>query len=312
MESILVMYAHIVLTVKNKKYFENRELLFQMSLINSRLHFENLRLIINADISFVIYPRFLCQFLCHGKLFRNVPMTEYYKKISRSINMIFPIKAMIFDADGVLLDSLSVWKELGKRYITDLGYQPVAGMDEILFSMSMEQGAAWLKSRFTLEYSEEKIVMDLKARIRKYYFEEVPAKSGARELLQCLAEQKIPAAVATSSPREHICRALERNGLLSFFDKIYTTSEIGESKHSPKVYFTAAVALGSEPSRTLVVEDSLYALQTAGKAGLLTAGIYDALGEPDQEQLKKDAYIYCRDLTELQNHIFTENGGNQR
>ena len=283
-----------------------------MSLLNSRLHFGYLRLIINADISFVIYPRFLYQFLCHGKLFRNVPMTEYHKKISRSINMIFPIKAMIFDADGVLLDSLSVWKELGKRYITDLGYQPVAEMDEILFPMSMEQGADWLKNRFTLAYSEEKIVMDLKSRIRKYYFEEVPAKSGARELLQCLAEQKIPAAVATSSPREHICRALERNGLLSFFDKIYTTSEIGESKHSPRVYLTAAEALGTEPSRTLVVEDSLYALQTAGNAGFLTAGIYDALGEPDQEQLKKDAYIYCRDLTELQNYIFTENGGNQR
>lgn len=138
------------------------------------------------------------------------------------------------------------------------------------------------------------------------------AKSGARELLQCLAEQKIPAAVATSSPREHICRALERNGLLSFFGKIYTTSEIGESKHSPRVYLTAAEALGTEPSQTLVVEDSLYALQTAGNAGFLTAGIYDALGEPDQEQLKKDAYIYCRDLTELQNYIFTENGGNQR
>ena len=86
--------------------------------------------------------------------------------------MIFPIKAVIFDADGVLLDSLSVWKELGKRYITDLGYQPVAEMDEILFPMSMEQGAAWLKNRFTLAYSEEKIVMDLKSRIRKYYFEE--------------------------------------------------------------------------------------------------------------------------------------------
>ena len=105
--------------------------------------------------------------------------------------MIFPIKAVIFDADGVLLDSLSVWKELGKRYITDLGYQPVAEMDEILFPMSMEQGAAWLKNRFTLAYSEEKIVMDLKSRIRKYYFEEVPAKSGARELLQCLLRGSI-------------------------------------------------------------------------------------------------------------------------
>ena len=50
--------------------------------------------------------------------------------------MIFPIKAVIFDADGVLLDSLSIWRELGKRYITDLGYHPIAGMEEILFPMS--------------------------------------------------------------------------------------------------------------------------------------------------------------------------------
>ena len=215
--------------------------------------------------------------------------------------MIFPINALIFDADGVLLDSLSVWKELGKRYITDLGYQPVAGMEEILFPMSMEQGAAWLKSRFALGFSEEKIMEDLKARIQNYYFEKVPAKSGARELFQYLARQEIPSVVATSSPKEHIY------GVLPFLKEIYTTSEIGESKYSPKIYLTAAKVLGTEPSRTLVVEDSLYALQTAGKAGFLTAGIYDALGEPDQEQLKKDAQIYCQNLTELQNHIFTEN-----
>ena len=216
--------------------------------------------------------------------------------------MIFPIKAMIFDADGVLLDSLSVWKELGKRYITDLGYQPVAGMDEILFSMSMEQGAAWLKNRFTLEYSEEKIVMDLKARIRKYYFEEVPAKSGARELLQCLAEQKIPAAVATSSPREHICRALERNGLLSFFNKIYTTSEIGESKHSPLIYQLAAESLGTKPEETLVFEDSLYALKTAKKAGFRAIGVYDADGETDQEGVRQTGELYLKRLSEFEQY----------
>ena len=153
---------------------------------------------------------------------------------------------------------------------------------------------------------------DLKVRIQNYYFEEVPAKSGARELFQYLASQKIPAVVATSSPKEHIRRALKRNGLLPFLKEIYTTSEIGESKYSPKIYLTAAKVLGTEPSMTLVVEDSLYALQTAGKAGFLTAGIYDALGEPNQEQLKKDAHIYCQNLTELQNYIFTENGGNEK
>ena len=213
--------------------------------------------------------------------------------------MIFPIKAVIFDADGVLLDSLSVWKELGRRYITDLGYQPVAEMDEILFPMSMEQGADWLKNRFTLAYSEEKIVMDLKSRIRKYYFEEVPAKSGARELLQCLAEQKIPAAVATSSPREHICRALERNGLLSFFDKIYTTSEIGESKHSPLIYQLAAESLGTKPEETLVFEDSLYALKTAKNAGFRTIGVYDADGETDQEGVRETGELYLTSLLDF-------------
>ena len=175
----------------------------------------------------------------------------------------------------------------------------------------MQTASFWIRSLFGRSLENDILQIWDISRLRKWTKSFFP-KSGARELLQCLAEQKIPAAVATSSPREHICRALERNGLLSFFDKIYTTSEIGESKHSPRVYLTAAEALGTEPSRTLVVEDSLYALQTAGNAGFLTAGIYDALGEPDQEQLKKDAYIYCRDLTELQNYIFTENGGNQR
>ena len=170
------------------------------------------------------------------------------------------------------------------------------------FPMSMEQGADWLKNRFTLAYSEEKIVMDLKSRIRKYYFEEVPAKSGARELLQCLAEQKIPAAVATSSPREHICRALERNGLLSFFDKIYTTSEIGESKHSPLIYQLAAESLGTKPEETLVFEDSLYALKTAKKAGFRAIGVYDADGETDQEGVRQTGELYLKRLSEFEQY----------
>ena len=224
--------------------------------------------------------------------------------------MIFPIKAVIFDADGVLLDSLSVWKELGKRYITDLGYQPVAEMDEILFPMSMEQGAAWLKNRFTLAYSEEKIVMDLKSRIVNTILKRSRQNQVPENFFNVLQNRKSRLRWQPQAPGNISAGRWKETDFFPFFDKIYTTSEIGESKHSPRVYLTAAEALGTEPSRTLVVEDSLYALQTAGNAGFLTASIYDALGEPDQEQMKKDAYIYCRDLTELQNHIFTENGGN--
>ena len=217
--------------------------------------------------------------------------------------MIYPITAVIFDIDGVLLDSLSIWKKLGRRYVTRLGYPPIPGMDEILFPMSMEQGAMWLKDRFSLEISVEEIIQELEREIQNFYFEEVKAKPGAKELLQKINNLGIPAAAATSSPKEHVRRALERNHLLFYLKKIYTTNEIGESKYSPKIYLTASEFLNTKPSETLVVEDSLYALNTARNAGFRTAGIFDSLGEPDQEQLEKKADIYCRFLSELINYI---------
>ena len=233
----------------------------------------------------------------HIRVFVRVYKTGSIKE------MIYPITAVIFDIDGVLLDSLSIWKKLGRRYVTRLGYPPIPGMDEILFPMSMEQGADWLKNRFTLAYSEEKIIQELETRIQTFYFEEVKAKPGAEALLQKINNLGIPAVAATSSPREHVRKALERNHLLPYLKEIYTTSEIGESKYSPKIYLTAAKSLNSSPNGTLVVEDSLYALITARDAGFQTAGIFDPFGEPDQEQLKKKADIYCRSLNELLNYM---------
>lgn len=135
--------------------------------------------------------------------------------------MTYPINAVIFDIDGVLLDSLFIWKELGRRFIVKHGYTPVPNMDEILFSMSMEQGAAWLKDTFSLENSEEEIIQELETRIQTFYFEEVKAKPGAEALLQRINKLGIPVVAATSSPREHVRKALERNHLLPYLKEIY-------------------------------------------------------------------------------------------
>ena len=209
------------------------------------------------------------------------------------------IRAAIFDLDGVLLDSMSIWKDLGVRYILKQGQQPIDGMSETLFAMSMEQGAAWLKKNFTLSQSEAEIIKDMEAMLQQFYFEEVQAKPGAKALLEKLLHSGIRMAAATSSPRPHVTRALERNGLLSYMEAIYTTGEIGESKHSPLIYDTAIKLLGAKPEETLVFEDSLYALKTAKKAGYHTVGVYDADGESRQDLLKETADIYCTDFTQL-------------
>ena len=206
------------------------------------------------------------------------------------------IRGAIFDLDGVLLDSMGIWRDLGARYLRARGISPAPGLGEVLFAMSMEQGAAYLKTHYSLPEGEVEIWDGIAALLADYYGYEVPAKPGAEELLQFFSRRGIPMAAATSSPRNHVERALTRLGLRPYLKTILTTTEIGESKHAPTIYHRAAVALGTVPAETLVFEDSLYAMQTAKAAGYRTVGVYDGQGEPNQAGLRQAAEVY---LTEL-------------
>lgn len=208
------------------------------------------------------------------------------------------IKGIIFDIDGVLLDSLGIWDDLGARYLQSIGVTPEEGLNEILFSMSMEQGAAYLNEHYHLQKSDAEVHMGLSQMLEDFYFYEVLAKPGAKELLEFVKAKGIKITAATSSPRLHIEKALERNGMLVFFEKIFTNSEIGASKHSPEIYNRAADYLGTKPSETLVFEDSLYALKTAKNAGFNTVGVCDIKGETDQEGVKNTGDHYVLEMSE--------------
>lgn len=209
------------------------------------------------------------------------------------------IRGVIFDLDGVLLDSMAIWNDLGARYLRGQGLTPEPGLNTILFSMSMEQGTASLKAHYPLPQSETEILNGIQTMLRDFYYDEVPAKAGAGETLAFLQSRGIPMAAATSSPRAHVTQALERLGLLGDFSVIFTTGEVGKSKHQPDIYHLAADALHTAPAETLVCEDSLYALQTARAAGFRTVGLYDADGESDQAGLREAAEVYLTSLTEF-------------
>ena len=208
------------------------------------------------------------------------------------------IRGIIFDIDGVLLDSLGIWDDLGARYLMRIGVEPEEGLSEILFSMSMEQGASYLNEHYNLQKSDAEVHMGLSQMLEDFYFNEVLPKPGAKEFLEFVKAKGIKITAATSSPRIHIEKALERNGMLIFFEKIFTNSEVGASKHSPEIYNMAAAYLGTKPSETLVLEDSLYALRTAKNAGFATVGVCDMKGESDQEGVRNTGDHYVMEMTE--------------
>ena len=209
------------------------------------------------------------------------------------------IKGVIFDVDGVLLDSMGIWTDLGARYLVSIGKTPEEGLAKILFSMSMEQGAEYLREHYSIGLTAEEIGTGLQDMLRDFYYYEVQARPGAQQLLQAVSSAGIKITAATSSPREHIEKALERNGLLSYVDRMFTNAEIGKSKHSPDIYDAAADHMGTAPGETCVFEDSLYALRTAAAAGYHTVGVFDSKGESDQEGLRGSAEIYIHELCEI-------------
>ena len=209
------------------------------------------------------------------------------------------IKGAIFDIDGVLLDSMGIWDDLGARYLRSLDKIPEEGLNKILFSMSMEQGAEYLNEHYGLNKSVKETVDGIGRMLEDYYFYEVLLKPGAKEVLEFLKSKSINMAAATSSPRTHIEKALSRNGLLGYIDKIYTTGEVGVSKHSPDIYNLAADFLKTKSEETLVFEDSLYALKTAKEAGFVTVGVFDEKGESNQAELENQADLYLKKLDDF-------------
>ncbi len=215
------------------------------------------------------------------------------------------ITGVIFDVDGVLLDSLWIWKDLGIRYLQKQGITPKDGLSEILFSMSLEEGAEYLKKNYSLSQSLDTIICELQKSIADFYYDEVKIKKDIKDILEIFCQKKIPMEIATSSARDHVEKALERNGILSYFSGLFTTGEIGKSKHFKDIFIAACDDMYSRPENTLVFEDSLYALQTAKNAGFRVIGVYDAEGESasNQKILMQESEIYMISYKEAVNEL---------
>ncbi len=206
------------------------------------------------------------------------------------------IKGAIFDVDGVILDSMGIWENLGERYLKGMGIRPEKDLDKKLLYITMEEGAEYMIKEYGLRKTTGEVTEELSLLLKSFYENEVSLKKGVREYLEGFAGLNIPMAIATSGGRANMEAALKRLGIHGFFKGSLTCAQVGKGKDDPFIYLEAARLLGERPENTVVFEDSPLGIRTAGEAGFVTAAVYDPSGEEYREYMEKAGDIYVRDF----------------
>lgn len=206
------------------------------------------------------------------------------------------IKGAIFDFDGTLFDSMSIWDTVGEDYLRSNGYEPEAGTREAIRTMSLYQAACYMKAAYGIPCPVEAIMDGINKRVEEFYFRSVQPKPGVPEFLERLRRRGVKMCIATATDRYQIEAALKRCGLEGYFGEIFTCTSVGHGKDDPYIYEAALQFLGTTKEETAVFEDALYAIETAKAAGFPVVAVYDR-HEPEQAGIQALADGYLTDFT---------------
>lgn len=184
-------------------------------------------------------------------------------------------KGYIFDLDGTVLDSMGVWHDVDVEFLGKRGLPFSDEYGKAISHMKLELAAEYTVKLYGLDESPSDIIKEWLDMAEYAFKNKVGLKKYAKEFLALLTELEIPKAVATTSRRSLYRPALERNGILGYFDAFSDAEAVSRGKDSPEIFLRAAEALGLEPEDCIVFDDTGEAVRTAKKAGFNVAAVTD-------------------------------------
>jgi HAD superfamily hydrolase (TIGR01509 family) len=194
------------------------------------------------------------------------------------------VAAVIFDLDGVLLDSEGVWNAARKQVALEHGGNWPAEAQQAMMGMSSTEWSAFMHDRLGVSLPPEQISQTVVSRLERLYEEHLPLLAGARETAIALAA-RWPLGLASSANRPVIDLVLELAGLTDCFAVTISSEEVAHGKPAPDVYLEAARRIAAPPSQCVAVEDSDNGLRSASAAGMTVIAIPNRDFPPGEDAL---------------------------
>ena len=213
--------------------------------------------------------------------------------------MLENIKAVLFDMDGTLVDSLWMWGDIDVEYLGKHGYEVPEDLQHTIEGMSFSEAASYFKEHFQLPASEEEIKNEWIEMAKDKYAHEVPLKPGALRFLKHLKSLGIPMGIATSSSRELLEAVLNSLNLSEYMDYCMTSCEAGAGKPAPDIYLHVAGRLSVDPKRCMVFEDVPAGIAAGKAAGMAVCAVEDRFSAHMREEKKKLADYFIEGYEEL-------------
>ena len=211
--------------------------------------------------------------------------------------------AAIFDMDGTLIDSTSLWHEIDKTFFAKRNMELPRDYAQHIVHLGLTEAAKYTKNTFHLEESIQDIMDEWHQMSLDMYKYEVALKPGALELLKLLKKNNIKMAIATANDEELYRPCIERLGIEQSFDYIADVNTTKEVKQSAKIYLDLAKKMSSKPENTLVLEDMPTCIKTVFKEGFITIAVYDNASKQYETDKINNSHLYIKSFNELLDKI---------
>lgn len=214
------------------------------------------------------------------------------------------IKGIIFDLDGTLIDSMNVWCETDRAFLRENGVEnPPEDISDRVKKLTIDKASELFINEFRLDCTVEYVIQRIEEIVQHEYFYNIPLKTGVIEVLDFLDARGIPYGVATVTYKNLAETALKRLGIYDRMKFLLTVAEFPQGKKTPDMYIKCAEIMGCVPEDVLIIEDSLHCIETAVRAGFMTAGVYDSLSGNDRGSIIKISDYYFNEITEIKDII---------